>query len=48
MPVRQFTGQFKKDIMKNKKSGNKNMNKLKSVVRKFIEDTPLETGAGGG
>ena len=35
-----FTGQFKKDIKKIGKSGNKDMDKLKTVVRKLIEDKP--------
>jgi len=37
-----LTRQFKKDVKKIEKSGNKNMNKLKTVLRKLIEDKPLE------
>ena len=38
-----FTGQFKKDIKKIQKSGGKDMEKLKAVVRKLVEGSPLES-----
>lgn len=37
-----YTGQFKKDIKKLKKSGVKDMEKLKAVVRELIDGKPLE------
>ena len=38
-----FTGQFKKDIKKIQKSGGKDMEKLKVVIRKLVEGNPLES-----
>jgi mRNA interferase YafQ len=37
-----YAGQFKKDIKNLKKSGVKDMEKLKAVVRKLIDGKPLE------
>jgi addiction module RelE/StbE family toxin len=36
-----YSRQFKKDIKKIEKSGNKDMEKLKSVVRKLLDGEPL-------
>jgi mRNA interferase YafQ len=38
-----YSGQFKKDIKKIKKSGVKDVEKLKTVVRKLMEGQPLES-----
>jgi mRNA interferase YafQ len=38
-----FTGQFKKDIKKIDKSGDKDMEKLKDVMRKLINGDSLES-----
>ena len=43
MPKPRYSGQFKKDIKKIKKSGDKDMEKLKTVVRKLVDGTPLES-----
>lgn len=37
-----YTGQFNKDIKKLKKSGVKDMEKLKAVMRQLIDGKPLE------
>ncbi len=41
MPKPRYTRQFKKDIKKIQMSGNKDMEKLKSVVRKLADGEPL-------
>jgi mRNA interferase YafQ len=38
-----YTGQFNKDIKRIKKSGKKDMEKLKAVMRKLTEGNPLES-----
>lgn len=38
-----YSRQFKKDIKKIEKSGNKDMEKLKFVVRKLLDGKPLES-----
>jgi mRNA interferase YafQ len=38
-----YSRQFKTDIKKIQKSGHKDMEKLKSVVRKLIDGKPLES-----
>ncbi len=38
-----YSRQFRKDIKKIEKSGNKDMEKLKSVVRKLVDGGPLES-----
>ena len=37
-----YTRQFKKDIKKIEKSGKRDMEKLKAIVRKLIDGNPLE------
>ncbi|HWR59174.1 MAG TPA: type II toxin-antitoxin system YafQ family toxin [Thermodesulfovibrionales bacterium] len=43
MPKPRYTRQFKKDIKKIQMSGEKDMEKLKTVVRKLVDGTPLES-----
>lgn len=38
-----YTGQFKRDVKRIEKSGNKDMEKLKAVVRTLIAGQPLES-----
>ncbi len=38
-----YSRQFKKDIKKIERAGNKNMDKLKAVVRQLINRQPLES-----
>ena len=43
MPKPRYTRQFKKDVKKIQMSGNKDMEKLKDVVRKLVDGIPLES-----
>jgi len=41
-----YTGQFKKDLRRVEKSGNKNIEKLKTVIRLLIAEDPLPARCG--
>lgn len=43
MPKPRYSGQFQKDIKKLQKSGRKDIEKLKTVLRKLVDGTPLES-----